>query len=133
MYHGPRKTLVARAGIAQKRDFKFVEYCCSPTSALGNETTSRGIPTFRITKEDAPFDTVEGNAKIDDELSDGPCALWSSLPCTDWSCWQFYNMQKLGPRFRKLLYERRILSRARLNHFLERADANLAQGGLVAF
>ena len=112
---------------------RFVEYCCEVDSALCAEAVLRGIDSFRVTKESANYDTPEGNATIDLEIGKAACALWGSLPCTDWSCWQYYNLKRLGRDFAERLRLRRNLSRRRLREFIERADQNLAQGGLVGF
>ena len=111
-----------------------MEYCCDDDSELVREALRRKIRGKRITRSSANMATPQG-AKIIDQLiaEDGPCVLWGSLPCTDWTAWQNYNMWALGPKFRAELKARRALSRKYLAAWIERAEANMAQGGLIGF
>ena len=131
---GPTKALFVKPGAAALQKMKLIEYMCDDESTLGKELDRRRIPKFRVTLKTADVTTKEGLDKIEDELCNGgPKALWASLQCTDWTCWQDYNMAKLGKRFRRELKARRKISRGILLQWIEYAEANMAQGGMIGF
>ena len=56
-----------------------------------------------------------------------------SLPCTDWTQWQYVNCHRYGPEHRKKLATRRLRSRRMLRHALEVGEQVLEQNGVLMF
>ena len=84
-------------GVDVKFDRMLIEYCCSPSSKLGQITTSsRGCEVVRLTEEH-DMTTDEGlNYALQAvrRAPPGALMLWASLPCTGGSTFQYINQIK---------------------------------------
>ena len=73
----------------------LMEFCCSKGSKLGQATkASAGCKILRYTEED-DMTTPSGIKKAFSDLrgwtGQGDMALWSAIPCTGGSSWQYVN------------------------------------------
>ena len=116
-----------------------MEYCCSPESKLGNPSNfaDNNCKVIRYTEED-DMRTDAGKCKA---LSDIKAfkgkhiSLWSSIPCTGGSPWQYVNeaifYRKGDVRSLRRLRGLRTDFRLFWWNFREIAEAVLAKGGTV--
>ena len=133
-YKDPQNSEIQRA----VKDVCFIEFACSNESVLGNRSAKIGIEHMRLTEDVCNLATVEGLQKAIELAKEAmnrgkKIELWGSLPCKPWSRWNVFNAWKLGPKFRKRLYQMRNESLVMIEHFIQLADLVLQSKGNVSF
>ena len=119
----------------QDRKNVFVEFACAPDSTLCQLCEDYEIPSIRLSKDNT--DLLDPNV-IDQligqiEGCEGRPNLWSSIPCTSGSPWQYVNRSQYGATFRAKLLKQEWESKKMFKHFVRVAEAVLQKGGEVSF
>ena len=123
----PNKRSRKRARQAGGNQDVFIEFACAPDSSLGTHCQGYGIPFIRLSKEHT--DLLDPNT-IDQLIEQvkgcqGRPNLWSSIPCTSGSPWQYVNRAQYGESFRKRLLRQEWESREMFRHFVRVAKGLL--------
>ena len=131
----PNKRSRKRAKQSGSKQDVFIEFACAPDSSLGVHCQRYGIPFIRLSKEHT--DLLDPNT-IDQLIEQvkgcqGRPNLWSSIPCTSGSPWQYVNRAQYGESFRKRHMKQEWESRKMFRHFTRVAEVVLQQGGTVSF
>ena len=119
----------------QDRKNVFIEFACAPDSTLCQLCEDYGIPSIRLSKDNT--DLLDPN--VVDQLigqiegCEGRPNLWSSIPCTLGSPWQYVNRSQYGAAFRVKLLKQEWESKKMFKDFVRVAEAVLQKGGEVSF
>ena len=101
---------------------------------LGKVAEKMGVRVVRFHKNFVDLTSLEGMKTAWRIVKDNPGAhIHASLPCTPWSRWQDMNLHKYGPKYRKLLFQRRQQSIVMLKNFSLLAEYIYYHGGHVSF
>ena len=110
------------------------EFCCSKDSNLGAVNESRGIPHFRLHREQTNLENDQDIQSLLTMLDQFKGAdLWGSIPCGPWSPWQKMCLHRYGKSYAKKLKAKRATSKRLLANFIKVAERVLHNGGHVAF
>ena len=126
-------------GLERHYDRMLIEYCCGPDSLLGQSThSSSGCEVVRLT-ERIDMTTESGLRFALDAVRPAPrgrILLWSSIPCTGGSTWQYINQirnlkNRNANRISNWVDHWTLYKRLWAN-FLVLADAVRKAGGIIA-
>ena len=121
--------------VGEKRVTRVIEFCCSPTSEIGEQAKSLEVEVLRCT--DTPGEDVMTKAGLERceryARSNPGCHLFGSLPCTAWSSLQNLNVHLHGESFKERLKADRDRSLRLVGNFLHLARIVKQGGGTVSF
>ena len=111
------------------------EFCCSKNSKLGEINESRGVPHFRLHREQTNLENeedIESLLSLVDMFKGAD--LWGSIPYGPWSPWrQKMCRRRYGSSYATRLKAKRKTSRKLLANYIKVAERVLQNGGHIAF
>ena len=100
-----------KGGLGLTKVMRF-EFCCSKDSKLGDINESRGVPHFRLHREQTNLENEEDIKSLLSLVDMFKGAdLWGSIPCGSWSPWQKMCLHRYGSSYAKKLKAKRKTSK----------------------
>ena len=113
------------------------EFACSVNSQLGLTSEQCDVNHVRLCREHIDLGDENQCSQLDYQMEEAaktaPPHLWSSIPCTSGSPWQYINRKKGGAAFMKRLALQLRQSKRLFHSFTKRAELILKLGGTVSF
>ena len=113
------------------------EFACSLNSQLGLTSDQCNINHIGLCKERIDLSDENQCSQLDYQIGEAakvaPPNLWSSIPCTSGSPWQYINRRRGGAAYMKRLALQLRESKRLFKSFSKRAELVLKLGGTVSF
>ena len=113
------------------------EFACSLNSQLGLTSEQCNINHIGLCREHIDLGDENQCSQLDYQIEESaktaPPHLWSSIPCTSGSPWQYINRKRGGAAFTRRLARQLKESRRLFQSFSRRAELVLKLGGTVSF
>ena len=113
------------------------EFACSLNSQLGLTSGQCNINHIGLCKERIDLSDENQCSQLDYQIGEAakvaPPNLWSSIPCTSGSPWQYINRRRGGAAYMKRLALQLRESKRLFKSFSKRAELVLKLGGTVSF
>ena len=113
------------------------EFACSLNSQLGLTSVQYNINHIGLSKERIDLSDENQCSQLDYQIGEAakvaPPNLWSSIPCTSGSPWQYINRRRGGAAYMKRLALQLRESKRLFKSFSKRAELVLKLGGTVSF
>ena len=113
------------------------EFACSLNSQLGSTSEQCNINHLRLCWEHIDLGDENQCSQLDYQIEESaktaPPHLWSSIPCTSGSPWQYINRKRGGAAFTRRLAHQLKESKRLFKSFCRRAELVLKLGGAVCF